>query len=352
MRQALGDGELGVVWRFPDEWEVREDGDTQLVAVDHDHAMFWHVLFRPDGALDLGAPHREHLEIRLERYARMMFDNVHASVGTAETPRTADAEWSPMVDVEYIDVCGAPALRTIHRMIYEPGTEVVMGHVLVPTASGLLELRSTCRAEQTGYRESMLMVLLGDMTTHPGQAYFDDPTHDASFEHHPLSRTRAGLSAVLERFEAVTAPLPPAPAHLEVASARCVLEPPPRFRQMPGSITRVSFCTTDGVETLTVERDVVPEGANLEHHASTHIRDALESAGLSHVDTRATWLDDGSVAIRGAGVGHMGPLRHVFLWTPPRDGASFKLGLFGDGVSPEAELIDELWHASLTCRDL
>ena len=45
----------------------------------------------------------------------------------------------------------------VHRMLYEPGREQIMGHVLVPVRTGLVEFRLLAGSRLTGVRESLLV---------------------------------------------------------------------------------------------------------------------------------------------------------------------------------------------------
>lgn len=113
-------------------------------------------------------------------------------------PRTDDATWSPMIEFERFDVAGGVALTVLHRMSYQPGHEVVMGHTLVPVRRGLFEARWLFTAGLTGYRETMLHAQQDRGTDEEpsrlSQQAMDDSAHDASFPEHPLTLARAARS--------------------------------------------------------------------------------------------------------------------------------------------------------------
>jgi hypothetical protein len=184
-------------------------------------------------------------------------------------PRTDDAEWSPVVEVEMTGVDGARALQVIHRLWYEPGCEHVMGHLLVPLASGLFEFRLFGNSQMTGIRETTLAHgIIASAGGDPVQAlrgvrqsFYDDARHDATFPAHPLSRVRAGLRSLRDSGAVtVTTPAPVAGGEVIAETESFAVTAPPRYLPLPTAnadriqCSRISFAGTDGVQLLTVHR--------------------------------------------------------------------------------------------------
>ncbi len=189
--------------------------------------------------------------------------------------RTEDPEWSPVVEVERVRIAGAEALLVVHRMLYEPTRETVMGHLLVPLARGLFEFRVMQPAPTSGVRESALTARLlassdnqgkdpMEVMDGVGQAYFDDPKHDAMFPEHPLTEVRAALRWLLEegRVEIIDPPSSLAPGEFSASRSGFAVTPPPRYVRMSSGhlgqgvlrFSRLSFAVTEGVQVLTVAR--------------------------------------------------------------------------------------------------
>jgi hypothetical protein len=71
-------------------------------------------------------------------------------------------------------------------MMYQRGKEIVMGHLLIPVAGGLFEVRAICGGGMTGLRESMLLMAaipkpVEGEAQFLSQRQYDDPRHDAMF---------------------------------------------------------------------------------------------------------------------------------------------------------------------------
>ena len=154
MLRELREGTLGVRFDVSSTWTVRRDEPRNAELFDEVERLTWLLSFGVGHHLDVGPfdddADNAGVRARLEAYARQMFNVVFAQLhhddpapqtGSAASPRTADPSWSPLIDVEHEAVGGVPALRTVHRMAYEPGREVVMGHLLVPLKDGLFEAR-------------------------------------------------------------------------------------------------------------------------------------------------------------------------------------------------------------------
>lgn len=218
------------------------------------------------------------------------------------------------MDVEFLKIGGASALRTVHRMSYEPGNEMIMGHFLVPLRRGLFEARVVSIDQLTGYRESALFLLkrmgrlppndeeeLKRLVAVLRQADFDDPQHDDSFPNHALSRTRAAMRWLYTEsgLHVTEMPAPYGSGKVELPRLGCALVPPPRFvydsaidasqKESCESFCRVSFCGTDGVERLLVNRWSLPAqglASDLPRVAESFARELHEASGVE--DMRLT----------------------------------------------------------------
>lgn len=273
MLAALRDGTFGIRLDagVPSSLELSSDDEHVARLTDRAHHLTWWLFFFPD--LHMHVEIDAGMEAALHAYARQLFDDAFRAkhAGAVVTPRTADETWSPLVDVERValgEATGAnAALRTVHRMSYEPGDELVMGHLLVPLAGGLFEARVAGRGSvaSTGYRESAVFLEKGARGFLP-QPVYDDAALDARFPGHPLTLVRSALRTLIGSLHVVQ----PAPTRawdrVRFASLGCELTPPARFVLEPSTeatgrptFRRVAFCGTDGIELFYVEpieRDV------------------------------------------------------------------------------------------------
>ena len=215
---ALRSGSLGATFELPNDVALVRDDDHTAVFVDRENGVTWWAFFVEGLYLDLSPRHEAPLRRDVENHARYLFESAFASPDIPDRspnvePRTADATWSPVTDLELGTMGDARALFVIHRMHYEPGLETVMGHALLPLRAGLLELRAVAGTRQTGLRETTL-----SMSAHlraerrPAEELasdalrFDDPAFDGMFPDHPLSRVRAALRRCRTRTTRVDAP--------------------------------------------------------------------------------------------------------------------------------------------------
>jgi hypothetical protein len=161
------------------------------------------------------------------------------------------------------------------------------------------------------------------------QADYDDPSHDATFANHSLSRVRASIRwLVAEAGLQVLAPAPRWPGGVvELPALDCAFVPPPRFVREPdggephvASFQRVSFCTTDGIESLQISRvreleRIAPR--ELRSRSERFTRGWHEASGVRDlvITTAETTIDGRShVMVTAEGNGHIGALRNSFLW--------------------------------------
>jgi hypothetical protein len=182
------------------------------------------------------------------------------------TPQPVNPLWTPVVDIEYLNIKGTDALKTVHRMSYRPGNEMIMGHILLPVQQGLFEGRAIAVDRETGYRESTLMMpilqnldAIEEIKNIP-RPDFEDPIHDSQFPEHCLSRNRSALRWLCNNLCITESLSVQEHGEIELCHLGCFITPPPRFvidpsvtdSSMTQGFKRVSFCGTDGVEEFIV----------------------------------------------------------------------------------------------------
>lgn len=365
LKAALRDGRHGVRFSPPERWQLDEDQDDALRLTEVEGSVGWFFYYFPGLHMDLAAEHRDGLRQALEWPARDMFEALFRAQkrDPEERPRTADASWSPLVDVEHLELDGSPALRTVHRMAYEPGREVIMGHLLVPLQRGLFEARVICQDSFTGLREVALFEAHARSGGAPPdgppvglpQAAYDDPRHDAAFPTHALSRTRAALRWLEGEagLRVLEPPMARQYGEAELPKLGCALRPPPRFVPDPDSGTsfhRVSFCGTDGVQRFIVQRYDHPlRPGRLLDEAVDRARRLHEDAGVENVVVEAEAFAEGVLTIV-EGDGHLGRLRNAVGWLLDADGRAWSLCLTAMAVVPREVLAAELAEAARSFR--
>jgi hypothetical protein len=229
LAKALELGGTGIQWRAP-HGTVVEHSERELV-VREDNGLGWHVLVTP--VVFAIAPGEEAaLSEDLHASARALFERTwrNNSAKKRPRPRTDDITWSPIIDAKLGAIGEGRIARVVRRLSYEPGDELIVGHLMVPVAKGTVEIRVMCHASMTGVRESAVIAKLGGDTPQP-QAVYDSREIDPYFPDHPLTRVRAALDAAVQRLEIV------APAQrvteVELREAGCAIEPPVRFTLAP-----------------------------------------------------------------------------------------------------------------------
>jgi len=377
--EALRDGRHGVQLSLPDWWCLNEEREDALKLTEVERGASWFFYVFPGLHLDLAEEHRDGLRRGLEWPARGMFEALsHAQErGGEERPRTVDPSWSPMVDVEHLLLDGSPALRTVHRMAYEPGREVIMGHLLVPLRQGLFEARVICGDSFTGLRETVLLeARMADRPAegepaappaglrHLRQADYDDPEHDSAFPEHALSRTRAALRWLTGEADlrVLECPETRTETDVELPDLGCVLRAPPRFVHEPSEragspalFHRVSFCGTDGVQHLVVTRDDAPlRPGRLRDEAVARARRLHEADGVRDIVVRTEEMDDAGgrpqVLTIVEGNGHLGRLRNAMCWLLDEGGRPWSLCLTATAVVPPEVLAAEVSEAARSLR--
>lgn len=380
---SLETGRFGLTLQLPRHLEILRDEKTSAQLVDTSKNVVWFFYFLPDLHLDLHEEHRANMKRSLEPYARAMFEDVFQQLHPDDQdrqPRTTDSEWSPMIDVEYSSIGDTAVLRTVHRMAYEPGHEMIMGHVLVPLEKGLFEARVLTVDKTTGYRESILLVKqMQEQTPNDEedpnrqmatirQRDYDDPQHDEAFPEHALSRSRAALRWLIHdaNLRVTERPLPLEQGEVQLPHLNCALMPPPRFfhedaedPQSPSaSFHRVSFCGTDGIERLIVHRwDDVARNAkndNFAKLAKSLARTMHEESGVQGlrliVKKLAQHASEPQVLVIVEGKGHQGLLRNAMLFFQDEQQRTWSLSRCGTAAVPPETLKAELIETVRTFR--
>jgi len=383
--ESLRDGVLGVQMEFPQTVTPSDWTDQSFQFPGHRPNVGWWAFFFPGINLDLSDAGWPTLTRDINRQSRALFEQMFRGRDmTPERqvrgPRTNDPNWSPVVELERGSIDGGSTLYVLHRMTYEPGSEILMGHVLVPCADGLAEARWVTTAQVTGIRETIwtdkaLRTSGAEVALkHPGQAVFDDPALDADFPDHPLSiarearrwfgrevRVRVLRRAWHDERAAVALPeigysLVPPPRFPPPST-----DPGPRGRPWAGS-NRASISGSDGIDWFYVhafpaplrlrlgsqERRLAAEVEKLALEVYTaadvqRIRSEVVSSGT--VDGRA------SVNVVLEGDGHLGPLRMSVHGTA-REGRIVTLWLMTSATLPSDDMLAEVNEAARTLRPI
>src|SRR5262249_12532705 len=139
--------------------EVAPDASRTALLRDPERRVAWEIGHFPH-RLDLRASSDDALHRDIEAEAREAFRASYEQVASAvdaanrSPPRTRDAAWSPVIELERIEIGGARALRVIHRLTYEPTHEMIVGRLLIPLESGVFEVSATHLTRTTGFRET------------------------------------------------------------------------------------------------------------------------------------------------------------------------------------------------------
>lgn len=330
--------------------QVRPDPRMPGALFDPDTDVRWWVhvgeprLCLDDHAL---ADLREHAK----HHARAMF-MTSPEARERHGARTDDPTWCPLIELERRE----DVLHLVHRMTYEPGREMVMGHRMLPTARGLVEVRVLAMDGVTGARESVLTLaaMTSDGAQRPlTQAEMDAPEHDAKFPQHALSRVRAALETVSLT---TLSPAPPLPrAEVELTSVGVALVPPPRFSYLghfdDGEwFGRTSFCVTDGVEHFGVarRRGRVSRDA-LARRGRDLVRELLLHSRATDVEAEVMSDDDDGAFVFARAKGNAGPLGHAYAFFRDENGDWGYVAILGALAVPPERRVQDL-RASLRTR--
>jgi hypothetical protein len=392
----LKKGLPGLQLAIPDAWKRQEEQERRVVLLDSEHRVGFHILHAPWRA-DL---RKEYADVRrrdIDRHARFGFDQHHKQVplpkGAQRPPaRTQDPNYSPVISVEYIDFAGVPALCTIRRVAHEPAMEAVVGNILVPLGTGVVDITVFQHTQETGRRETTLLNMA--MQKYPGegaqklaqrlgQAYFDDPQFDAQFPTHPLTCVRAGLKWLRELPAdklKVTSPPPPPPAagsEVELAQVGCAIKPPPRYLAIPAGVlplpagvavlSRVIVEGADDPQMLDVRQIAgmaLPEGNRSEQLLKLAQRQITEwqqqgaqQIEMSHQTVtmptdEATGGERVALAVQVKMIINGTPTQTVARWIAESDGRVFRIGVATPPYVPVEEAAADVDAAVQSFRRL
>jgi hypothetical protein len=362
----LSSGQCGVRWTPPSGTVVQES-EHELVVRDESH-LIWHATISPR-PFAAGDGEDAALLEDMDASARATFDaHWHTKPDRApdERPRTADAGWSPVIEAVVTNAKGGRCARVIRRMTYEPGDELIAGHVIVPVARGTVELRVVAKADTTGIRETIVSqqrMAAGEPAFAP-QAVYDARELDASFPDHPLTIVRATLDRTLRELE-VTKPAT-RQRYATLPAAGCAFVPPPRY--VPVVVTTVKgmymFWRT-GLDGWRRMLDVwrlgkIPAPAGDRRLALTEAADQIvrkwESEGASEIEIETVPIGDFGTAQQieqyvrfRAG----GTPRHSLhrWWLDPAD-MMFRVGVNGPLATDRTALATDLDAVQKTWRPL
>lgn len=361
MLEHLASGRLPIRTRRLPWMDLLHDADNTATFRDSRTGILHEWLWGPGVPLDLDPAHALLHRRDAAHHARWLFQqSPHAR------PPPSDERWSPLISLQPAEIPGGPAAVVLHRTAYEPGNEVVVGHLLVPTGSGLFEWRWRAATDQTGWRESVLLVKARerDPTLDPSalsSSFYDDPAHDTHFRGHVLSLARSAGREIL--FHCVSSEDPV----LVVTPSRAPPPPlrsfsvPPRFlstghiredQSTSDSFARASLSCVDGIDHLVVEhREHAGPRDGLAAFAEQETR--LRYTGAQAQDIQITSLSsegNGDVLLLVEAIGHRGPLRGVFLWRLLSADQLWNIQLVSTSALPTAEMLADLRIVAATLR--
>ncbi len=398
----LHNGTHGIRFNPPSSLQLEVDHDTIAAFRDEEHRVDWYLEFSPL-IVDLSARYddllREDLHIdtvtvfesyfKKSRQKSEAFDSGQildpGSVGSSSDsimsmPRTRrDPTWSPVVSAERVSIGGVPALALIHRLTYMPGDERIIGRIIIPLEQGTVYLSALRRANMTGEREAILVILnlpsskdADEQLPQISQAAIDDLALDDKFPDHPLTVIRRALRRVLTASLdlTVTAPLPPQSEEtVELKNSGCTIRVPPRFRFCPGmaaamhpslnpfiraTVPQAGTYSFDvwRVPEVTVKGQAMPQLCSL---AEEHLR-GWKREGDPEVEIESTEfpMRDGrtglSTFVRFCVGGDMH--QAVANWFVDRDGTVFRICAGGSLSRSREELTKVVNGSTLTWRRL
>ncbi|MCS6911812.1 MAG: hypothetical protein NZ890_01060 [Myxococcota bacterium] len=388
----LQSGRWGLRLTIPAAWRVHEEHPGRVVFVDAEHRVGWHVAHAPV-AFDLRPEHDEVLRRDLDRHARYAFTRQYKDLqlpaeaaARRKPPRTQDPRWpnwTPIIEIERIQVGGADALRVLRRLAYEEALEVVLGSLLVPLQMGLCEITAFHRTAEPGHRELHLVNLAlqrypgrsaEEVTRLLGQAYLDDRAHDEQFPQSAVALVRRALRWLLEeaRLVEVSAPMSPPPVgEVELRAADCIITPPPRYLPIATQglgvptgmavLTRGLLDATDNPRVLDVwllpDVMLTAQGRQdqLLQLARRHAND-WEKQGATELEIEVTALPPVGEQLRARSAVRMrigGEAVHsVTRWLAEPDGRVYRISLGAPSYVPADELEAEADAAMRSFRRL
>lgn len=359
-REALARGDPGLRWDVPGDLHTLREDAGHLVLRDPARGVTWRARRLP-WPYALGPGLDEALRADVEADARLLFEAARQP-GDA-TPRTADPAWSPLVELERVQLPGGWGARLVRREAYQAGRELLWGSLLVPVRGGVVEVGAGAGANETGFRESMEMAkrMVGRRPPDgpgagvgepiPPQAEFDDPALDRFYPTHPLSRVRAALQRLLgEGGPVVTAPPPALPeGEVHAEAAGCFLRLPPRYGFVPRVVmplapTLASY-VKPGLPDAPVrmidvwrhpERITGPEPARALHTLASRSTAAWAEEGVANLRHQSEILEGAQVRTVALFDVQDGARISVMRWRVDPDGTVFRVA--AAAPTGEAEL--------------
>lgn len=374
--ERLAVGIDGVRCKLPPHEVIEARQKSVLIKPTEDVQVLVHAVQLP-WRLDLREQFRALLRDDVQRAARLHFEQIfepriHPVTNASVAPRTRDLEWSPLIEIEQVEL-GAPALWLLHRNHYVPTLEEIEGCWLLPASDCLVCVSLIATDQTTGYRESSLWMMRSaeQGAALLSQSVMDDPKHDASFPTHCLSRVRAARRWFEDEGRgslAIASPMPPpSDGETELAEADCVVTAPPRFLRLPAGtlpmsptlaiFSRVSLGGTRAPRLLNVWR--------LEQRVRGEVRAFLTELARQ---TAFRWEQEGArdvavdIEVVETATGpevhaHVRfqvdtPHQEVQIWFADRDGTPFRIGIDGHGSYPTADLWQEVRDVRRSFRRL
>lgn len=266
LRAQLRSGECGATWMPPESIEVVKDSEDLLILRDPVAGIAWHIHASPlPFALDAG--HDDALRTDLEMSARDAFDREWKPPGEGTVParrRTEDPTWSPVIEQSRLELHGGTALRLLRRNAYQPGREIVTGHLIVPTAMGHVDFWLIIGTPVTGIRETIVRAAMAkdresglgaagpdpqkittegevwDAIAEPflPQATYDDPNLDERFPEHPLTLVRQAVGRLCGSV-AITHAAPSVAEVIRLEEPKCAFAAPPRYVPVPPEVLQM-----------------------------------------------------------------------------------------------------------------
>lgn len=352
LSKSLELGSCGVQWQPPDG-AIGEHSDTHL-AVRDDAGLTWHVVLSPtEFAI---APGEEGaLAEDLHLSSRAMFELRWASKPRAPNaqPRTANGDWSPVIDAKLGAIGEGRIARCVRRLAYEQGDEAVVGHLFVPVEKGTIEIRISARSGEVGAREQAVAAKYGGKQA---QSVYDNPELDPYFPEHPLSRVRAALDQTVGSLEIISLPKRVPGSEVSLPEAGAAITPPIRFVGTPsvagsarGEIVRLGV---DGwrraIHVWRVGRHKL-KGKDMHAALIEHAdKDAADwaTAGASSVASHSAAIDDHGVCLQiqqYVTFEREGLVRHAIQrWWLAGDGTMWRIGSDAPALVDRQLLLDEL----------
>ncbi len=326
--EALESGACGALFTPPESAVLGPSEKHGVMFHDPRTELQWMVTFG-DVALDLAPEHDALLADDALRAAQAVFAGAAAELDAAEAagrapksrpdPRTKAADWSPLLEFKPVSIGNTTGLRAVHYAALREGLEIVVGHVIVPVAFGVLEFRCT-NANR------------GRSAKSAGRA---------------LEKVHAGLDWLAEpgRLDVVRPAVTPRTGTMTLDAFGASFTAPPRFALADSAeyetvlFTRLSLSTTDNVWRLAVVREAV-DAVLRQRPLRTRVEDVIAKrfglGDLSAMKVELKHRDDGSARITVQSGGDA-QLALASVWWLHPDG-----GLRGLQLSaPEGVSLDE-----------